>query len=502
MVEIFAPKAAAARRVARSQSAISSMMGWPAAPNATLVYDKQGTQDANAATLARLDELRRQCRYAALNNPVAKSVRRTLSDHVIGTGITPRSSINPTRLGITQQQASEFQNAADEVFLEAAKHCDLTRRQGWVGLQRLIYLAIFDGGDVFASFPMVDRGIDVPVDTCINLIEAERVETPPGKVGDASVRGGVQIDARGVPVGYWVTRQHPGDALATRRWTHDFWPASRDGRVNVLHGYGQERIGQARGLPALWAAQPLLDQVGQYVDSTLLAAEIQTRLSMWIVTNGDPEQMAAIMAARSGGNARASYDDILEMGVDSGSINILNEGDNIKSVSPSHPGQYFDGFLVRLLRLIGASAGGVPYELFANDVAAANYSSIRAALMSFRKTVAQAHEVLLPIFATYRQHVLREAWLRGRLLPNARWLRFLDDQAGWTAAQWHLPAMGWIDPTTEVQAYSTAVESGFMTRGDVIAQTTGQSFEEVARRRQREADFEQALSQEGQESAA
>lgn len=460
---------------------------------ATVIYSGQPEQDANTMTLERLSELRRQSRYSAQNNPVARALRRCFSDHVIGSGLVPRASVNPKRLGITESQAREFEEAADEFFREASRFADSTGRQQYVGLQRLIFLSVFDGGDVFPSFPMIARDDGSPVRTRINLIEAERVETPPKEILNPKVCGGVQIDSWGAPEGYWVTRDHPGDARATRRFTHEFWPRTRNARINVMQAYGQDRIGQARGLPLLWAANPVIDQVAQYVDTTIFHAELQTRLSFWITTNGDPEQMAALLQMRDSAARQAAYADLLETGIQPDSVNILAEGDDVKSVSPSTPGAYWDALIVRLLRLCGAAAGGVPYELFSNDVGAANYSSIRAALMSFRKTVAQQHEVLIPVFAAHRDLVIWEGWLDGKILPGAPWLRMADDRAGWLACKWHLPSHGWIDPTKEVGAYIQARDAGFMSTGDVIAMTTGETYADVARRRAAEARIDAEL---------
>lgn len=459
----------------------------------TVIYAGQPEQDANAMTLERLAEVRRHSRYSVQHNPIAKAIRRCFSDHVIGNGLVPRSSVNPRRLGITEDQAREFEEAADELFREASAFADVTARQGYVGLQRLTFLAVFDAGDVFPSFPMVRRDDGAPTATRINLIEAERVESPPSQLFNPRVSGGVQIDEWGAPEGYFVTRDHPGDARATRRFTHEFWKRRRDGRINVMQAYAQDRIGQARGMPLLWAALPVIDQVGQYVDSTIFQAELQTRLSIWITTGGDPEQMAQLMATRDGAAREAAYQGLLESGVASDAINLLNEGDDVKLLSPTQPGAYWDALIVRLLRLCGAAAGGVPFELYGNDVGAANYSAIRAALMAFKKTVAQQHEVLIPVFAAHRELTLWEAWLDGRLLPRATWLRMADDRAGWLSAKWHLPAHGWIDPTKEVAAYGDAVEAGFMTVGDVIAMTTGETYADVARRRANEQRIDREL---------
>jgi lambda family phage portal protein len=301
----------------------------------------------------------------------------------------------------------------------------------------------------------------------------------------------VQLDSWGAPTGFWVTRDHPGDRLATRRWTHEFWPVRRAGRLNVMQVYSQDRIGQARGLPLLHACLPLLEQVSQYVDSTVLAAEIQTRMSLWIKTQGDPEAMAELMRLQSSaGRSEVDYSDYTGMGVEAGSINLLNAGDEVQTAAPTSPGQYFDPFVVRLLRMIGSAAGGVPYEIFANDVGSGNYSSIRAGFMGFRKTIHRWQGMVIRLLDAYRRHVLYEAWLDGKLLPAAAWLRLEDDLDGWMACTWTPPAMGWIDPTKEVRAYAEAVKERFMSRQEVISAVGGPGYAAVARQLAEEAQID------------
>lgn len=497
IVEAISPRAGKWRRWHREQSELLSAISSSTRDEITTIWSGQGDADANAYTLEELPDIRRQSRYAAQRNPIARAVRRTLADHVIGNGVHPKAMVDGDRLGITPDQVSEFQAAADQLFADASRYADSTGRQEWVGLQHLVFLSVLDGGDVFPSFPMVARPDGSPVRVRINLIEAERVETPLGKYTDPKIRGGVQLDSWGAPEGFWVARDHPGDRLATRRFKHEFWPTTKSGRTNVLQVYSQDRIGQARGLPLLHAALPMLEQVAQYVDSTVLAAEIQTRLSLWIKTQGDPEVMAELMRQRSElGQPRADYGSYLDAGVEAGSVNLLNAGDELQTAAPTSPGQYFDPFVVRLLRMIGSCAGGVPYEIFANDVGSGNYSSIRAGLMGFRKTVHRWQAMVVRPLDVYRRHVIYEAWLDGKLLPGAQWLRLEDDLDGWMACTWTPPALGWIDPTKEVRAYAEAVKERFMSRQEVISSIGGPGYRAVARQlaEEQEIDEEVGLS--------
>ena len=469
LVEAFNPRVAAKRRAWREHGhSLASLSG---AASGRL-FDGWHTQarDANALTLSDLPAVRQRSREAALNNPVYLAIRETMTQHVVGArGIVPQSQIDYERLGITQAQAEEFQGAADDVWREAQGIADVTGRQRtWGGLLRLVYRSMFDGGDVFPSFPMkLWPGIGLR--TRVNLIEAERVATPYGNASDPKVRGGVSLDSWGAPQGFWVSRGHPGDEHpSVQNWAFEFWPRMRNGRLNVLQLYQQDRIGQARGIPRLSSVLDLIDQVEQYVDSTLLAAEIHARMSFWIKTEGDPDDWGGL----SDEDREALYGGRYEMGIEAGSVNVLAKGDEVETVGSTTPSRYFDPFVVRMLRL-ASSATKAPFALAFGDSGGENYSSMRRQWQSFRHVIDCEQDALQALCEAYYFHAIYDAWLDGRLLPDAPWLRFLDSPELWTAAVWTRPALGSVDPTKETTSDIAAVDAHLRSPQDVIAANGG-----------------------------
>ena len=430
--------------------------------------------DANAVTIPDLIKVRNRSRDAALNNPIAQAVRRTMADYVVDRGLRPQSLIDYEKLGISEQQAQDWQGACESFYEQESKKADVTGKCDMPALQRLIYLSMWDGGDVFPSFPMVadDRGRKA---TRINLIEAERVDSPPDLMSDPAVNGGVATDSWGRPYGFWVYRGHPGDVKDVRGQTQfEFWRRIRGGRLNVMQLYHQERIGQARGIPGFAQGLPLIDQIGEYVDDVALQAQIQTRMGFFIEVAGNPIEQAKAM-----GNSKF-YSDLQKRGIAPAAFNLLRQGDKLHTVGSTAPGQYFDQFLVRLQRVIAACIGA-PYEILFGDVAAANFSSIRAGFLSFRKKIQAEQDILIPVLQAYWNHVIHEAWLDGKLGDVGLSIPFESDPEAWTRATWIRPAPGYVDPTKEFQAYKIGVDNGFMSLGQVIAEGGGK-FEDVARR--------------------
>jgi lambda family phage portal protein len=108
------------------------------------------------------------------------------------------------------------------------------------------------------------------------------------------------------------------------------------------------------------------------------------------------------------------------------------------------------------------------------DVRQANYSSLRAELVEFRRRVQQlqhgviAHQLCRPIWRRW----LDTAQLVGRLN--------LPDPAAARRVQWIPPRWDWVDPLKDIQAQVLAMEAGITSRRKVV-EATGYDVEEVDR---------------------
>jgi lambda family phage portal protein len=478
-IEIFNPVKAARRRVLRMQqkAALPFLNARIGSARQTRLIDWQPpTYDANAAILPDLPKVRERARDAAINNPIYVAIRETLVHNVVGgTGLVPSSSVDYDRLGITQDQAKEWQAACDEVWRRRSKNADATGRSpSWASFLRLLYRSAFDGGDVFPSFPMRIWREGVGLQTRINLIEAERVSTPPARLSDSRVRGGVQNDEWGAPTGYWVSRSHPGDVnpkpRSASQQEHEFWSRTRRGRANILQVFQQERVGQSRGTPRLASVLDLLDQVEQYGDSTILAAEIQTRMGLAIVTDTDPNEWGDDMGPTPSERSKQYYERHGD-GLEAGGFMVLQNGDDVKTIGSTAPSQYFDPFVIRLLRQVSAAVK-VPFSLAFGDTTGANYSSMRAEREAFKRTIEVEQESLLPVCEQFWEHLIYDAWLDGELLPDAVWAN-PETNPDLLNAMWQRPTVGSVDPVKESRSNIDSINAMLKSPQQAIAETGG-----------------------------
>lgn len=476
-------RAAAAAPRSRGRMAATGLFGGARTP-ALASWALPGVSDANVPLL-ELPEVRQRAREAALASPIYRAIRRALLDEAIGdTGLVPTAAVTPGEVDATEAQVAEWCAAVDELFERHKDAADVTGRMDWAGLCRVAAAAVFDAGDVFPSFPVVLR--DDEVLTRVNLIEAERVDTPHERINDPNIIHGVQIDKWGGPAGFWVWRGHPGAFKAEDRHRRfEYWAAMRAGRLNVLQLYDQERIGQARGVPFLNSALDLIDKVPEYTSVTIDAAEAQTRMSLWLMSQGDPED---IRDALSEDEREVIYEERYGLGIDTVGVNVLPVGDDIKMLGSQHPSAYWDSFVVRLARMVCA-VSGVPYSIAFADTAGASFSSMKSERSTFQGTIRAFRRMIRPMCRAWRAHLIYDAWLDGKLPP----VRLEDNRAGWLRATWTGPRMGFIDEQKEIAAYEKAVAAGIMSRSEIVSMRGGdRTIEDVIA----ELAYEQKLADE------
>lgn len=125
-----------------------------------------------------------------------------------------------------------------------------------------------------------------------------------------------------------------------------------------------------------------------------------------------------------------------------------------------------------------------------SDVVRANYSSLRASQVAFRRRMDQFQHATLvfqlcrPVWLRWVETAVMAGAVEG-LSPSV----FMRDRYGYLAAKWIPPKWDWVDPLKDMQAESLAVEKKWKSRGDVI-EAQGYDPEEVDARIRQDLDRE------------
>ncbi len=480
--EYVAPDVALQRRRSRVALAMTggyvggrknrrSMSGWHVTNN-----------DADGDILPDLETLRERSRDLIRNNPLASGAINTKVTNVVGTGLKLQSWIDHQFLGMTEEQAAEWEATAEREFELWAKsqNCDVTRMQNFYGIQELAFRSTLANGDSFVLLPYVPR-VGSVYDLRIQLVEADRVCNPDRKMDTPELSGGVEKDQYGAPVAYYILTVHPGSIAGSmvRKWEKIPAFGDKTGRRNVLHLMKKERIGQTRGVPDLAPVTEMIRQLGEYTEAEVDAAVVSSLFTVFVKTEtGDGlDNMEPV--SETGGK---KSDKDFKMGP--AAMLDLMPGEDVVFADPKRPNVAFDPFVMAVLRQIGVALE-LPFEILVKHFTA-SYSAARAAMLEAWKFFKARREWL----ADYLCQPVYEAWMweavaRGRLNAPG----FFSDpaiRAAYLGAKWIGPARGQIDELKEVKAAKERVDMGISTLTQESAEYNGSDWEDLHAQRKKE----------------
>lgn len=386
--------------------------------------------DADSAIARGLVDLRIQSRRLLRGNLYARRAREVVVNNVIGWGIVPSTS--------NKLLAKRWRAWAE------SSECDWHQRTNFAGLQRQVMRHIFSDGEVLVIRRLRNRAL------ALQVLEADHLDHTKNRLqGEAGgpVVQGVEFDASGRRVAYWIFPRHPGSSL---------FPIGTSGRVDardVLHIFDPERAGQTRAVGALAAAIVDLSDLGDFDDAEMMRVKIASCFAAFI---GDSE---GALGTAKGKNKNNVMVEEFEPGM------IVDVGGG-KSVTIAQPPQVTTGdFALRRLRKVAAGVG-LAYEDFTADYSQVNFSSARMGRIVHKGFVRAwqytmlAPQLLGPVWEWHCEVELREA-----------------------SATWTFPPLEMVDPASEVLAETREIRAGRKSWSESIreqGEDPDEVFEQIA----------------------
>ena len=427
--------------------------------------------------------LRQRSRMLYMGAPVATSAIRTNRTNVVGNGLRLKSTIDFVTLGMTQEQAEEWQRRTEAEFKLWAsnkRNCDATGINDFYGLQQLALVSWLTSGDVLGLVKFASREKLRPYGLRIHLIEADRCRCPIDsgtfqstasvKLENGYIYDGVEVDNTGAIVAYHIANTYPhqftGDKTEFVRV-----PAygKETGLPNVLHIMDSERPEQYRGVPYLAQVMEPLLQLRRYTEAEIMAALVQSFFTAFIKTETDPTDIPFNEVPQP------EYDkdpNAYEMGP--GTINMLEPGEDVSFGAPTHPNTGFDAFTRALCEQIGAALE-VPADLLLKAFNA-SYSASRGALLEAWKAFRMRRAWLTNDFCRPVYEIwMTEAVALGRIHAPGFFTDPIMRQA-YLESEWIGPSAGQLDPTKEVQAEVAAIDNGLTTREAAAIRLNGSEY--------------------------
>ncbi|MFT3756984.1 MAG: phage portal protein [Pseudoxanthomonas sp.] len=409
-----------------------------------------GNPGAVAALAYTQNELRAKSRDLVRRNAWAAAGVEAFVSNAIGTGIKPQSMLS-------DQPSREAIHSLWRDWCEEADAAGLT---DFYGLQALACRAMLEGGECLVRLRYRRPEDGLPVGLQLQLLEPEHLpatlntELASGNV----IRAGIEFDKLGRRAAYHLYRSHPGDgSLAPMSGTGGL-DTVRVLASEIIHLFRPLRPGQIRGEPWLARALVKLNELDQYDDAELVRKKTAAMFAGFITRLSPEDNLMGEGLPDASGAAMA--------GLEPGTMQILEPGEDVKFSQPADVGASYAEFLRMQFRAV-AAAMGITYEMLTGDLTQVNYSSIRAGLLEFRRRCEAiqhgviVHQLCRPIWRAWMEQALLEGTLT---LPQ-----FTEKKRDYFAAKWIPQGWQWVDPKKEFDAMLTAIRAGLLSRSEAIS---------------------------------
>ena len=431
-----------------------------------------GNPGAVAAMLATNAELRGKSRDLVRRNAWAQAALDAFVANAVGTGIKPQS--------LSTDEA--FKAEVQALWRDWTAEADAAGQTDFYGLQALACRAMLEGGECLIRLRprRPEDGLVVPLQ--LQLLEPEHLpinlntDLPPtaGASGPGNVvRSGIEFDSLGRRVAYHLYRSHPEDGRLAPMSGQGGMDTVRIPAVEIIHLFRVLRPGQIRGEPWLSRALVKLNELDQYDDAELVRKKTAAMFAGF-VTRANPEDNLM-------GEGAADADGIALAGLEPGTLQILEPGEDIKFSDPADVGGSYSEFLRTQFRAV-AAAIGITYEQLTGDLTGVNYSSIRAGMLEFRRRCEMVqhgvlvHQLCRPVWAAW----MKQAVLAGALEAPGFARGGAARRRQYLAVKWIPQGWQWVDPEKEFKAMLLAIRAGLMSRSEAIS-ANGYDAEDVDR---------------------
>ena len=401
---------------------------------------------ANAEVGAAAATVARRARDAVRNDPYASRIVDLWTGNAVGAGITTRWS--------DERHSRAWQRWADSTACDAEGRLDL------YGLQALVMRGVVESGECLVRLLPTEISSASPVGLRLQVLESDHLDTArTGMVDGAPTIQGIALGEAGEPIGYWLHRIHPGASWllpAAGRPNSEFVPAQ-----DVLHVYRKRRPGQLRDVSWLAPVLTRLRDLGDYEGALLMKAKIEACLAAVVSEEGDEALTGA-----AAGLLRDAQGRTVES-FEPGMILYRRGMGSVEVVNPSGGGSHA-AFARRALEAAAVGAG-LTYDQVSGDLSQANYSSLRAGKIEFRRLCEQVqYGMLIPMLV---RPIAERFHRQGALL--GLWAADVPDGVS------HVPpAHEMIDPLKDTTALIAQVRAGFVPQPEAVG-AFGYDFRQV-----------------------
>lgn len=353
---------------------------WARIDNRTRGYQPQA-RSGDAAIRESYDLMNRRVRSEEMNNAQIKGIIRSLTDLVVGEGMQCFADPFEPWLDLVAFDEADFDSdlrymlESDHWFEKWANdpnQCDAEGKKSWAEMQRLALSECVQTGDAFLlRVTRNEPGRLVPL--CYQLLEREQLDISKEQVATTDqhkIVNGIEIDADGREVAFWILDAHPFDTYSTAGSRSTRIPASR-----ISHLFLFNRPSQSVGVSWLHA-------IGQnnFDRDKFIGAEIQSAAKAALLT--------AYIKRKRPGSGSLGLDDGYDATDDYGNEKVKLGGspifaeigidEEVGMIESTKPNPDADPF-IKILDHDTAAGAGINYYTLTGRYENTSFSSARAA---------------------------------------------------------------------------------------------------------------------------
>lgn len=433
-----------------------------------------------------LPALRERSRDLDRNNPVARAINDTMADHVIGSGLRLHCKIDRKTLGLTDEQAEEWEDLAERRWRMWAdsKEADCARGMTFGQIQKLAYRSTQVDGDTLALLPEVERpGSEFSLR--VQMVEAHLLQTPGFDGFDDKVRMGIETDEFGAPKVYHFAKYKSGGYLDGTIEVKAF--GEKTGRQNVIHFFNRTRPGQLRGVPLVSTVLGKIKNLDRYDEAELVAAMVSSQFTVFVKSNSADDETPPIPGGSSEDD-NDHDDDGRDYTMGAGAINFLDPDQEVQFANPSRPNSQYAPFINAQIRDIGMGVR-IPFEILVQQFNS-SYSASRASRVDFYNNRVRPER---KAFSESFNQPVYEEWLTNEVLAGRiKAPGFLSNPAirrAYCQASWIGSPMGSIDEIKDVTASKMRMEARLTTLSQETLGLTGEDWKSNADKRNFEEEY-------------
>ena len=445
--------------------------------------------------------LRQRSAQLFKSNIYARGIVRRLVTNIINTGLSLEAVPEDAILNVGEDPLAEWSELIENRFHlweRSPALCDYCGGKSFGGIQAAAKMAALISGDVLVVL-LQDPVTGLPR---VRLVDAQRVQTPfgvgldmPKLAAGHEIKHGVEVDADGRQVAYWLVSQSATQLRAERMAA-----VGPTGRRVAWLVYGTERLlDEVRGEPLLSIMLQSLREIDRYRDAVQRKAAINAILAMFIqkdqetlgsrpLTGGAVVRGRDAMPGPVGGTKQRTFN-FSEM-IPGAVLDELAPGEKPQGFPPTGTDEKFADFEAAIVCAM-SWALEIPPEILRLSFSS-NYSASQAAINEFKLYLnpvraSWGDDFCQPI---YTEWLISEV-LAGRIVAPGlldAWrdpLKF-DQFAAWTAADWSGAIKPSVDLVKQANGYTALVEQGFISRDRAARETTGTKFSKNVQKLARE----------------